>query len=573
MSDFPEKDNMNNGEQLPDGKNADRSSGQENQAAASRTESGEQTPADSAAGTSDAQTTEDGEPFSTVFSDPAEHKKSRGAQKKKLLPVIIASVLAVAVLAGGTVAVIKLIPEREEETSSPGIETITVLELDSDDFKSVTVTNENGTFKFYSEEEQPEEDDSSSSDTSSTEPDILWYLDGYEKDVINTYSTESIAGYAASLSATREVTALSAADCGLEDPEVRADVVKGDGSEYSLLIGDDSPDSTGIYVKLSTSDKIYIADSSVRDNFTFDALSFASTDSIPGIEVTDDMDDYTDDEGSLISFDTITLSGVNFSEPLVLAPSTDENLSTYAAYMTLAPTKRIAENVDGIFSLFQSGVSVSGAYSFDTSGAERQRLGLDKPDLEAQIKIGDFTQSYSFKQQSDGDYAVWYEGCPLIKKVSASNLAFIDYGTTDYYASWVCLQSINELSNFTLVTPDKTYSFDIVYDDSEDAEETYVITYEGEKLVASNFQDFYQECISLSCSDFTIDDINGEPEVSIIFTYSDTSREKTAVEFRKASETKYQYSVDGIQMGKINSSALNRILRLVEKVAAGESIN
>ena len=81
MSDFPEKDNMNNGEQLPDGKNADRSSGQENQAAASQTESGEQTPADSAAGTSDAQTAEDGEPFSTVFSDPAEHKKSRGARR------------------------------------------------------------------------------------------------------------------------------------------------------------------------------------------------------------------------------------------------------------------------------------------------------------------------------------------------------------------------------------------------------------------------------------------------------------------------------------------------------------
>ena len=43
---------------------------------------------------------------STVFSDPAEHKKTAVRQKKKLLPVIIAAVIAVAVLAGGTVAVI-----------------------------------------------------------------------------------------------------------------------------------------------------------------------------------------------------------------------------------------------------------------------------------------------------------------------------------------------------------------------------------------------------------------------------------------------------------------------------------
>lgn len=241
--------------------------------------------------------------------------------------------------------------------------------------------------------------------------------------------------------------------------------------------------------------------------------------------------------------------------------------------MTISPTRRIAENVDGIFDLFKSGVSVSGAYSFDPSASARKKLGLDNPDLTVEIKIGSFTKTYLFKQQEDGDYAVWYNGAKLIKKVSESSLSFIDYKVNDYYASWVCLQSINELSNFTLKTPDKTYSFDIVYDDSEDAEETYVITYEGKKLVAENFQNFYQECISLSCTDFTVDKLSGEPNISIVFTYSDASRGKTAVEFRKASETKYQYSIDGIDMGKINSSALNKILRLAQKVANGESIN
>ena len=99
-----------------------------------------------------------------------------------------------------------------------------------------------------------------------------------------------------------------------------------------------------------------------------------------------------------------------------------------------------------------------------------------------------------------------------------------------------------------------------------------MITYEGTKLVAENFQNFYQECISLSCSDYTIDKVITEPAMSFVFTYSDTSREKTAVEFKKAGETKYQYSIDGIDMGKINSSSLNKILRQVEKVANGESV-
>ena len=54
------------------------------------------------------------EVFSTVFSAPAEHKRAPKRKKHRLL-VAIASVLSVAILIGGTVAVIKLIPEKEEE--------------------------------------------------------------------------------------------------------------------------------------------------------------------------------------------------------------------------------------------------------------------------------------------------------------------------------------------------------------------------------------------------------------------------------------------------------------------------
>lgn len=510
---------------------------------------------------------------STVFSDPADHKKTAVKQKRRLLPIIISAVLAVAVLVGGTVAVIKLIPEREDDTSTPSIETIKVLDKSSDDFKTVTVTNKSGTFKLYSEEEKDESSSSSSSsDTSSSTVKTVWYLDGYAKDVINSSSVSSIVGSAASVTASREVTAKSAAECGLESPAIKADFVTKDGAEFSLLIGGESPDGTGIYIKLSTDDKIYINDSSIDSSLEFDALSLAATDSVAGISTTDLPSDYKDDNGDLSSFDSITLTGSNFPEKLVIAPNTDTNLSTYAAYMTTSPTKRIADNVDGIFGLFKSGVTVSGAYSFDVSAASRKKLGLDNPELTAEIKVGSLTQRYSFKKQEDGGYAVWYDGAKLIKKIDASSLTFIDYKVNNYYASWVCLQSINELSNFTVKTPEKTYSFDIAYDDAEDAEETYVITYEGKKLTAENFQNFYQECISLSCSDFTVDKVSGEPAVTIVFTYSDTSRAKTDVKFVKSGAAKYQYSIDGIEMGKINSSALNKVLKHVEKVAKDESI-
>lgn len=210
-------------------------------------------------------------------------KRPAARKKRPLLPIIISAVLAVAVLAGGTVAVIKLIPEREDDTSTPSIETIKVLDKSSDDFKTVTVTNKNGTFKLYSEEEKEESSSSSSSsDTSSSTVKTVWYLDGYSKDVINSSSVSSIVSSVASVTASREVTAKSAAECGLEKPTVKADVVTKDGAEFSLLIGGDSPDGTGIYIKLSTDDKIYINDSSIDSSLEFDALSLAATDSIGG---------------------------------------------------------------------------------------------------------------------------------------------------------------------------------------------------------------------------------------------------------------------------------------------------
>lgn len=513
----------------------------------------------------------DADELSTVFSDPAEHRKVSGGGKKRRLRAIIASVTAVALLAGGTVAVVKLIPEKEEENTESTFETIKVLELDSDDLKTVNVTNKNGSFKLYSEAEK-QEDSSSSSDTSSTEPVINWYLDGYAKDVINSYSVSSVADSAAKIEASREITAKTAEECGFNLPAVKADVVTNDGAEYSVLIGADSPDNTGVYLKLSTGDKIYLVESSVKESFEFDALSLAAADSAPGITVTDDMGDYKGDDGTLSTFDTITVKGRNFPETVVLAPNTDESLSQFAAFMTTAPTRRIADKVDSLFEIFKSGMTVSGAYSFDTSAAGQKKLGLDKPDFEAAMKAGPQSYTYRFKLQEDGGYAVWFTGCKLIGRVDGSSFEFLSYETSDFYASWVCLQAINELSGFTIKTADKTYSFDIVYDDSEDAEEDYVITYNGKKLVADYFQNFYQHVISLSCSDYNIERISGNPYASIIFTYSDKSKNPTTVEFRKASETRYQYSIDGINMGKITATSLNKILREVEKVAAGEEI-
>ena len=54
---------------------------------------------------------------STVFSDPTAHKEKKAPSKKNFAVKIISAFLIVAILAGGTFAVIKLIPEKQTEQS------------------------------------------------------------------------------------------------------------------------------------------------------------------------------------------------------------------------------------------------------------------------------------------------------------------------------------------------------------------------------------------------------------------------------------------------------------------------
>ena len=505
------------------------------------------------------------EEFSTVFSDPEQHKTV--AQKngnKKRLKIVITALVMVAVLVSGTFAVVKLIPKKPEDTSTPSLEEIEVLSQSDTDYKTVTVTNQNGSFKFYSVVTKAQDEES--------EDTINWYMDGYDKSLVNTSGISQIIDSLTEISASREITEKTPEECGLENPVIKADVITKDDGRFSVLIGNKSPDNAGIYLKLSTKDTIYLVSSGIDTTLTFAALDLANTEAIPGLSVDDKYSDYTDD-GVLTRFDSITISGANFEKSVVIEPNNDKLTAEVMPYMVTAPTKRAAENTDSMLSLFSSGVTVSGAYSFDVSDNTLKTLGLDNPDFVATVKLQDFTYSYKFKLQSDGGYAVITDDSLMVKKVDASSCQYLGYTTTDFYSTWVFMESIDNISNLTIKTKDKTYSFDVKENpDSQSDDDEYIVTYEGKSLWASNFQTFYRFCISLACSEFITDEISGSDELSIIYSYNDGKTPPITVSFKKASATKYQYSLNGTAMGRINASDFNRIDKYLGQLIKGETV-
>lgn len=494
---------------------------------------------------------ENDEAFSTIFSNPEEKKApiKKRSQKKPLVK-IIAAFLALAVLIGGTIAVIKLIPEREEEDNFvPIMDEIEVLNMENTSFSSVSITNQNGRFDFYSEKVSNDSEESA----------VNWYVKGYDKELISPPAIEEIINGIRVITASRKITEKSFAECGLDKPSIKAEIVMEDGLKRTLSIGAASGDRTGYYFNYSDNEDIYLVSATVRLAFEFEALDFANDDVMPGFPLTESMTGYMDENSDLSSFDSITINGENFKEAVVIAPAPEDSV---LQYKTIAPMKRRAENVGDIFKVFQSGLTVTGVYSYDASQSGLKEFGLDKPDFAMTMKIGSVSHTFKFKLQEDGSYAAVCTGEKLIKQVAASNLSFINYSTTDFYSTWVCMEDITSLSAFTFKTANKTYEFSVSSKEKDDEVET-TVTYNGKELNYDSFAEFYMECLSLNCTDFSTEKVSSSPEYTMIFTKKDKTIK--TYEFFELSGARYAYKENGVYMGKVNSSAINKIEKALKK--------
>lgn len=505
------------------------------------------------------------EELSTVFSNPAEHKAVaiKNGNKKRLLRVI-AALLAVAILVSGTIAAIKLIPKKQDEISKPAVEDIEVLSKAYTDYKTVTVKNKNGVFKFYSEITKAQNEQST---------DVAkWYMEGYEKDLVSTMSILGKVNSVTEIYASREITEKTLADCGLEKPVVSADIVTYDGGQFSILIGSKSPDNAGVYLKLSTDEKIYLVSDAIDEMLTFEALDLANTDSLAPLTLDSKYSDYTN-EGKLISFDSITVSGKNLSKKVVIKPNKDDKTVEFMPYVVTEPSERVAENADKLLNLFASGVTVSGAYSFDVTPSTLNKLGLNDPDFVATIKVMDVTYTYKFKLQSDGNYAVIANDSKMVKMVAAGTFEFLNYDTTDFYATWVFIETIDKIANLTVEIGGKSYSIDVMANpNTKNDDDEFIVTYDGKNIKSNDFQTFYRFCISLACSDFTTEALNTNDEATLIYTYNDGVTAPVKVTFKKATATKYQYSLNGKPMGKINASEFNKIDVYLQQLVSGQTV-
>ena len=494
--------------------------------------------------------------------------------KKRRLRTLISLAVVIALLIGSVIGV-GFIPEKEDETTKSSA-SISIKKTDTSNIEKIIVNGDYGKIVFNSKinKNTASKADTSSLDYSET---YSWEIEGYDNSLIASSAINAAADNLASIYATRimEQNQNDKAAYGLDKPSVYVDIILRDGENYSLYIGDKSPDGSGYYAAVTNDPKIYLVSAGVVNNFNVSAESLADT-VILNAPTVDDISKktdkkYFDDEGTLSTFDSITISGSKYGKKATITPIANNDFVQYN--INLGSYSRYADPdvVEDMFGLMTNGLVAIDTYVLEPTDAEIKKYGLDNPEILIKIKYGSFSTDLkaSMYDEEQKYYAVMVDDRNAIYAVTADALDMLDYSLEDYFYQFVFQEYIYEFKNMTVDTGKKTYSFDIKHNTSDD---TFIARSNGKEIDDSLLSAYYQYFLVLSPEIKDSYNENGEVALKATFTYKSSSKGKRVIELVKQTARRYLVRIDGDSLGVVNSTDLDHLIVYAEYVMNNKGI-
>ncbi len=504
-----------------------------------------------------------GEENSSIFSDPADHGDKDKVKKNRKLLKIGGAVLLSAVLVAGTL-LIKTKIKSKNGSDGQNAEQIEILAFSQEDIKEVTVNNSNGDFKFL--KKTVASSDSSSSDT------YEWYVDGVDDSLTDSSAIGDIVSSSATMSASKEIKEMKASECGFEKPTYFVSVSLDDGRSYSLKVGSKTHADDGYFVQTSeTGDKIYTVRKSMVSAFSFELLDLADASYFEAASFEGDLSSYRGSDGSIATFDSLSISGKQFGEEIKIVPNTDAKSSSAASFVVTSPVSGFADSVDKVLPLFSSTTVVAKAYSLDVKPETLKKFGLDDPDIVVSLVIAGQKKTFKIAKVDDEYCAVINDESKLIKKVSVNYLSVVNTKKEDYYNKLMAPYLLSSLSSLSVSDGKDNYTFDIAVSENDSGETEYTIKKDGKTIKGEYFQDFYYEFVDLSVVDYTSG--NSEKEAyKITLKFTDNSPD-VVYSLSKISATRYKCLKNGTELGNITASQVNKFIKALKAVSENKAVN
>ena len=506
---------------------------------------------------------------STIFtkSEPAEKPKKTISGKKRRRNIILILIAAAIVLGAGVFAAVKFLPNvnsESEETTTPSIK---IKEVTATDLRKITVKTKNKTLVFNGTLTE-----SSTASSGEAEKTVAWSLEGYDPTLIADSSINAVADSCSALYATRQMTDLSL-DYGLNDPAVTVEVTLQNAAEnYTISFGSLSPDGSGYYTKVSGVEGVYLVAAGTVEKVNTTPEKLANTVIVTAPSKDDAKSSeskyFGEDDTKLAGFDTITLSGSYYPNPITLT-ATSNKMAKYQ--ITVGSKVRYAneENTTAMLGILADGLVAIDTYKLAPTKADITAYGLDAPDAVVTLKYAENSVTVRAKlyDKEKNYYAVTVDGRNAIYAVTAEALSMLDKREADLYNQYAFLEYLKDFSNIKINAGGKDYSFDIAYDEKE---EKMTVTSNGAAVDDSLLSAYYQYLVTLSPTEN-----NESCAASAAYTAQLKPRDGSkafVIKLYKQSERRYMLEINGEKYGVISSSIYESLTNYVQYVMEGKGI-
>ena len=350
---------------------------------------------------------------------------------------------------------------------------------------------------------------------------------------------------------------------GLAQPRAVVEVTDKTKATFTLLIGDNAPGNTGIYLKRQDSPAVYLVPAYSLENYLLPETAYFNLTITPG----------SASEG----FDAVVLGGtVREEQGQVVIRKQGED------YLLTAPVRRPLDESMGLALLNTLlGLNADSVAAVNPTRQELDALGLNKPYATAQVSgsWGEFFLSVT-APDAGGMVFLYREGVPLLYTARADLLPWLDLQYIHLMDPFAYTPDIEQLREITLeLDSGEIHRFQLTHKESQSSEgseskeqwKDISVTLDGAPIDSENFQRFYVTLISARLAEHAPQPSSvGRP--ALVITYIDSSNVRQSVGFYPGPIRRYYIRSGDEPFFLTPSSYVDRVLSDLEKVKAGERV-
>lgn len=484
----------------------------------------------------------------------------------KNVKLLIAGIVSVAVLAGGIVALNLTKPDDNadsEDTVSSQTESLLLYDENTDTVKSVNVENDICSYEITRTKEADGENSAE------------YTIDSLKDIPLNSTVVNSIPTAVASVTAEKVIEENSSdlSQYGLEDSKTRINVSFDDGSEKSIVIGDDTP--TGdIYMCFDGESNVYSVSSDTFSVFRNDTDCFVS---LVCLEKPETNDDYP-------KVNYLEIQRKDLEYPIKFeydekSANTDYSGGTSSTHIMTSPVFAYVNIGEGSTAITHGmfGLTASSAVSIHPSDDEIEFAGLNDPICTVTMDTDDghnrVLKIGNTITISDTEYYLGYfSDIDIIYAFSKDSLPWIDMQPLDIASSLVFGTYFYDIGEMK-VTAKGHDTLDFVTEGTD--KDDFTVKLNGEDYDTEKFKSFYQYLIQTQAEEIYMQDPDENDLIcSVEIKRNDEFDDETVEFYRGTDDKNVIIKHNGVTsfINKINYDYLNVLLDNIDRMNTDEEL-